>query len=307
MRNLFILLLVCSFILSGCSSEEVPVAQVEDYKVETNVVEYDAKIVPIKKEIIKIDETMNVVVKNAEDVTVGSVLYEIIDNKSVQQVESIKYELDLDYAELKKVNDNILATSLEDPMLITLREQRDSIDRKIKTSEFNLKTYPTGEKVTAKFNGKVAIDNQTGDLIITSNDYGVELNSNFETLKEILDQKVYISVDDRNYDLSFENYLPLSGQGQTSGDGYKVFYKIVGLDKSVIDSQPVALKRDSTDVFVPVVYLVELDGKNYLKVNGSTLEVEVENMAGRVKVLSGVNVGDTISIIGEDDDIFKEN
>lgn len=304
MKKLIIILVTSTLILFGCSEPTKVVEQVEDFKVEEKVIEYDGVAVPIKKDVLKIDETMNVRVKNGDQVNTDSVLYDIVDESVKQQINQLKYELDLDYAELKSLNEKILATNIDDPMLTSLREQRDGIDRKIKLTEFNMKNTSTEEKIKAKFEGKVYIDNQTGDVIVTSNEYGVELNATYDTLKDILDQKLYITIGDKNYNLVLENYIPVSAEGQ-SGNGYKVFYKIENLDQKLIDGQPMGIKRTSNDIFVPSIYFAEKDGIKYLKVNGTTTEVQVEDGVGKSKIISGVAIGDTISTIGEDDDIFK--
>ena len=307
MYKIIIFLTVSMFMMTGCGESDVVIETPEDYKVVASEVEYEAKAVPIKKEVFKIDETMNVLVNNGDQVTPETVVYEVVDNKAKQQLNTYKFELGIDKEDLNKLNEKLNNTPIEDPSYESIKDQRDNLDKKIKLSEHNLNNTAIENKVYAKFNGKVFIDNQTGDVIITSNEYGVELNATFDTLKEVMDKQLYLVVDGTQYNVSYQNYIPAAASTEGTSAGYKIFYKIDDFKHNLIDSQPLGLKRTTNEIFVPIIYLTDIEGVKYLKVNGETKVVEGEDVGGKLKISSGVNINDVISVIGEDDDIFKKN
>ena len=103
-----------------------------------------------------------------------------------------------------------------------------------------------------------------------------------------------------------QSYLPVKQSNSGSESTmYEVFYLIENLDQDLIESQPISIYIDQKKVYIPKKFVSNKDGQFYVKINEEIKQIEAIDQGGRVEVINGVTIGDKVSIIGENDDLFK--
>ncbi|MGL4590024.1 MAG: hypothetical protein ACRCUP_07295 [Mycoplasmatales bacterium] len=298
-------------VFGGCSVSGREQENTESYKVSADQIKYDASAVPLAQISYPIDPTMVVLVKNNDQVTTETALYDTLQPDAAKAEEKARFDLGLQYSQLDKLNQEIAKSKKDDPILSQLNTEKSALLDQIKSAEFALENGVIDSKTYAKFNGNVIIDQINGRILLRSNEYGILQVVDFETLQTLLKLKPVLELDGKTYNLKIESYLPnetsltASGTTDSTKTTFNVNYKIENLDKKIIDGQPLVISVTQNIIYVPDQYLVEEKSKQYLKVNGTTTEVKAVKENGRLIVTSGVKVGDEITNIGADDAIFK--
>lgn len=153
------------------------------------------------------------------------------------------------------------------------------------------------------YNGQVIINDNV--LTLYSTEVQVIYNATQEQVKNFSYDKIYdVKLDNVDIGIAKVNYIIPNDEITSKGINsyYKVIFNIETNTK-LLRNNIVTIIDKSSDLFIPNDYVKEDEGKFYVNKNGDDVQVVLEKLDNRYKVISGVKEKDILkSYVGNKND-----
>lgn len=315
--------------LMGCSKEETEIIY-NEYVVEYSKTEYSSYIeskyinqYSLKEKDILLVSTGDYVEENKYMFNIDNSDWIVQNIKNNNQLNNINMDIETNNTKLKEVDSNINIINNKINQC-SIQEERDSLNEEKKElitykeeinhsilesqrllTDLKLDIQYADNKISQKamYNGQVIINDNV--LTLYSTEVQVIYNATQEQVKNFSYDKIYdVKLDNVDIGIAKVNYIIPNDEITSKGINsyYKVIFNIETNTK-LLRNNIVTIIDKSSDLFIPNDYVKEDEGKFYVNKNGDDVQVVLEKLDNRYKVISGVKEKDILkSYVGNKND-----